>query len=637
MHILKHKSFYYLLGICTLFVYFFPYFILGENIYLIQYDNLDSVIIWYKILTESGSAFANNEVIIPNMMNGLPRVTYPSEMSFLFLLYSIFSPLTAYVINDILIHFIAFFGMFALIERYLFTEKTLPWRYFYIFVPSLLFALVPFWPNGALSVAGQPLALYAFLNIRNGDTSLKNWLILVLLPFYSSLILSFMFFLFAIGLLWIYDVIKKKKINWTFTFAIILMGLLYLVVEYRLVYEMFIHHTFTSHRIEFDLRHNLTFNDFYKNSHTNFLNGLENTITLHYKYLLPFILTAMLLPFSKRKLSSVESLLLIITGLLLYIANGWHWLLASVYSLPTLLLFSLIVFIFSSKKLLSFLMIVQILIAYWATFWFHPWWNQFTDVIPLIKTLHFSRLIYLTDIIWYLMFALAIIEFSKKVRYTTFILIIIVFFQLHLAFQWRTFGDTNYRGKQSFKQYYSPNLFKEIENYIGKNKHSYRIVSLGIEPAVSLYNGFYTIDGYTTNYPLTYKHKFRKVIKQYLDEIPSHQGDKFIYDDWGSKVYLLEPNILSGIPPKHRKRFAYTLKLDIKMLQKLNADYLISSYEIINAEKIGLQKIKTFKHPKEQLWAITLYKVDPGIIKKYKKNLNIAPFKTNTNIQLKKQ
>lgn len=37
---------------------------------------------------------------------------------------------------------------------------------------------------------------------------------------------------------------------------------------------------------------------------------------------------------------------------------------------------------------------------------------------------------------------------------------------------------------------------------------SIRVASIGICPVVSLMHGFYTIDGYSNNYPLEYKHTF---------------------------------------------------------------------------------------------------------------------------------
>ncbi|MBC8838097.1 hypothetical protein IAI14_31395, partial [Escherichia coli] len=68
-----------------------------------------------------------------------------------------------------------------------------------LYFVSLAFALTPFWPSGMLSTLGMPLALWAFLNIRNNKRRIWNVVILTLLPFYSSLILGFCFFLVMVG------------------------------------------------------------------------------------------------------------------------------------------------------------------------------------------------------------------------------------------------------------------------------------------------------------------------------------------------------------------------------------------------------------------------------------------------------
>ena len=53
---------------------------------------------------------------------------------------------------------------------------------------------------------------------------------------------------------------------------------------------------------------------------------------------------------------------------------------------------------------------------------------------------------------------------------------------------------------------------QEIDDAIGRDKSTYRVAHLGISPAPALMHGFYTVDGYSNNYPLEYKHRFREVI-----------------------------------------------------------------------------------------------------------------------------
>src|SRR5690625_5899704 len=110
------------------------------------------------------------------------------------------------------------------------------------------FALLPFWPSGALSIAGLPLALHIFLVIRNkGKKSPKRYFIyLFLMVFISSFILTFLFFLGIMGIIWLIDWIKYKKVNITFLSSIAGMTAFYLIKNYMLIYSMFVDSEFVS-------------------------------------------------------------------------------------------------------------------------------------------------------------------------------------------------------------------------------------------------------------------------------------------------------------------------------------------------------------------------------------------------------
>ena len=62
--------------------------------------------------------------------------------------------------------------------------------------------------------------------------------------------------------------------------------------------------------------------------------------------------------------------------------------------------------------------------------------------------------------------------------------------------------------------------------------------SLGISPAPALMHGFYTVDGYSNNYPLEYKHRFREVI---APEIEKNEEVRVYFDTWGNRCYLFNP------------------------------------------------------------------------------------------------
>lgn len=138
-----------------------------------------------------------------------------------------------------------------------------------------------------------------------------------------------------------------------------------------------------------------------------------------------------------------------------------------------------------------------------------------------------------------------------------------------------------FTGKQSMKEYYHRDVLEEIDRYIGKDKSSYRIAHIGLSPAPSLVYGFYTVDGYSNNYPLSYKKAFRKVIAKVLEE---DDAIRSYYDTWGSRVYLFTnaENIHDGI---------YTdLPYDFEALRDMNCAYILSDAEIENTEDLILEK-----------------------------------------------
>src|SRR5699024_12868197 len=102
---------------------------------------------------------------------------------------------------------------------------------------ALAFALLPFWPSGALSFAGMPLALHIFLTIRKQGkaTSKLYWLLLAIIPCFSNFILTFIFFLGAIGLLWLVDWIRLKQFNARLFLSIAGMSLIYLLKNYNMI------------------------------------------------------------------------------------------------------------------------------------------------------------------------------------------------------------------------------------------------------------------------------------------------------------------------------------------------------------------------------------------------------------------
>src|SRR5699024_3883009 len=93
--------------------------------------------------------------------------------------------------------------------------------------------------------------------IRNkGKKSPKRYFIyLFLMVFISSFILTFLFFLGIMGIIWLIDWIKYKKVNITFLSSIAGMTAFYLIKNYMLIYSMFVYSEFVLNSDVIDMKY----------------------------------------------------------------------------------------------------------------------------------------------------------------------------------------------------------------------------------------------------------------------------------------------------------------------------------------------------------------------------------------------
>ncbi len=584
---------------------------------MLIYDNLDSNVVWLKILAESGMIFADNNAVIPNMMNGLPRLSYGSEFNVLLWLYYFFSPITAYTINEVLIHTVAFFSMFLLIDRYI-VPSHFRYRYSIIYFTSLVFALQPFWPSAGLSIAALPLITYIFINIHTNRATKLDWFLLFLLPFYTSFVLVYAFYLGFVLLFIIINTIYSKKFNITFFIAFLTLLSLYLLVEYRLVLSMILHNGFISHRTEFNVFFTESFISATRKFYLFFLNGHETHLRgTQMPLILPFILFAMLLQLFKRRLTANESLVIITLFAISMMLNVWSDSLGSIYSIPLIILFSIGYMIYNKNlSTLNITMIATIFISAIYGYTFYVGFDFVLDWFSIFQSLSLARGSFIQPLFWGILISFGGMVVYKKLHFQVLFLVIILAIQLYISSLYSWYKIDRYKDLSSFNNYYAPELFEKLKKDIPEDIKNVHFVSYGIEPAVALYNGLYTVDGYSTNYPLSYKYKFQKVNVYEADnlfttnetfnswESKIYTADK-IFDEWGSKLYIL--SIHSSIGDYKKGLVIYKLNFNENALQDLGTDYLLSSCKLVNPQsrKLILRQSYTGK---ENSWDIYLYK-----------------------------
>ncbi|MFZ3589873.1 DUF6044 family protein [Bacillus sp. DJP31] len=532
-------------------LYLSPLFILGENAHIRVHDNLDSNLAWYKVLINSGELFGSLDSTIPQIINGLPRNAFGTEWSGIVWLHAIFPTMVAYALSQTITRVFAFIGMYLLLKKHFIKER----EYYIIRVGvALAFSLTPFWPSGMLSTLGMPLATWAFLNIRNGENSWKNFLVLTLLPFYSSFVLGIFFFLLAIGIVWLLDFLKGKGWNLRFLLSIVYMTFVYLLIEYRLVYSTFFSSEPTSRDEYFHAR--LSFLQSVKLTFKNFFLGHTHVMTVHGLFILMTLLLASYFIIKKR--------------------------------------------IWKSEQLFINLLLINFGLSAWYAFWFYKGWIPITERFHFLDTFNFARFHFLRPFIIYVSFALGLQIIWK---YKSIVWFLIVGQLLVLG----AYNDEIvHRNKPSVKEFMAEDLFQEIKEHIGLPLDQYRVASIGIHPSISQYNGFYTLDTYNNFYPLTYKYQFRKIIENELEE---NKTIRTYFDEWGGRCYIFTDELGKHYMFSNRsKKELKNLDLNPEPFKKLGGRFLLSAIPIKNANKNKLSLERIFETDTSH-WKIYLYKV----------------------------
>ncbi len=591
---------YLFAAVGLLILYIFPYVWLGEGAHLVIHDNLDSDFLYLYLLKITRTAFDFDlKTVIPNVMSsgpdavssfsGIPRSAFRTGLNFEVLSFWLLPPYGAQVVNFAAVHGIGFVGMYLLLKRYILPESDYAFTRVAL---AFLFALIPGYIVHGASVSGQPLLLFAFLNLRSRTkaeiTSLPNtlaekmsslpsslnwtdWLIIILFPFYSFFVWAGLFICVALGLIGLVSMIQERRINRLYIIGLALLSLIYLGSEWELIYG-FINQTYISQRVEFDysqLRSMRVVNNLFRSADL-FVWPMFNTGAFLTTGILAVAGLSAWRAYRQRDFRAVRWLLglPVLAGGICLIHGFYHY---------------LVVWLGNSELGLKF------------------------------RVFQFDRFYFLLPTLWFLLFALALRQFRANGRWNRLFLIGQFVLMVLANKEWRinvgkmtgTITEAQY---PSFRAFFAEKQFTQIRDYIGRPQTDYRVICLGMHPSVAQFNGFYTVDSYQNNYPLPYKHAFRKIIANELAK--GTRQMRVYYDAYACRVYLytaeLGMNYLFG---KTQNRDVRHLQLNTDALTDLGGRYVISAVPILNADENRLRLEKVFDET-ESYWRVWLYRVE---------------------------
>ena len=549
-NLLQSNKFFHALCILIIGLYLSPYFIQGDNVAVAVQDNMESNLIWIKLIVESGEAFGQGNGIIEPIMGGVPSEALVMVYNLTLLVFSLFPTFWAYVIIKVLIAFTAYFGMFKLLRENIKNIETEP---LILFGTSLCFAVLPFWGLG-LNVAYLPFLIAACANIIKARNNWSDWLIVGLAGFLTGMVLVGVFFIFT---LFIYAVYKSFFYGKNLRRPVALLSVLtlsYIAANFELFRAQFSSDGFISHRSEFDMSFPVLEIGFERFVHL-FFEGQYHSSSMHLLFL-PFILIAIIL--------------LVRKGMV-----DWRFLLG-----------------------LEFLVLTSMFYGFikWKGL------TPLTDPLSAVLPFQLQRFHFLHPPVWFFLFALSAMLVIKNYRFGKILIAVLICIQISWQFNYfESFGRTP---KMRYHSFYAPELYAEIDQFIGEDKSSYRVMNIQMHPAIAQYNGFYTLDGYLPSYPLSYKHQFREIIDGELNKAP--EIDHY-FSIWGSRAYafvagygkdFLQRKKLSGNQSIH------SLNYNWNAFKNLGGKYILSPLPI---QDDHLELLKSFDH-KRSAWKIWLYK-----------------------------
>ena len=559
---------YLLIAVGLLMLYVMPYIWLGEGAYLTIHDNLDCELLYLYLLKITNTAFDfDAQTVIPNIMNGVPRSALRSGLNLEVLSFYLLPPYVAYIINFVAVHSIGFIGMYLLLKKHVLPESS--WGFTRVAL-AFLFAIVPGYIIHGVSISGQPLLLYAFLNLLNQKrTHWTDWLIIVVFPFYSFFVWSGLFICVALGILGLTSMLQRKQVSWRYITGLALLSALYLVSEWQMIYS-FLARTYVSQRTEYDYAQLLSL---------SIVDSIRKTADLFIRtyYHAGSFLTLWML--------AVIGLTIIRS----YRSGNYEFI-----------------------RQLGLGVSVVLLICLCSGFYRFPaiWLGKGN----LLQSFQFDRFYFLLPLFWFYLFSLSLRAYPPAGSLNRLFLLGQLVIMLVANKEWainigKITGIVNEEQYPSYQAFYAPKLFGEIRDYIGRPQAAYRIANIGIHPAVALYSGFYTLDSYQNNYLLSYKHTFRRIIANELAKAPAIRT---YYDAYGCRCYTFSAELgmstESALCGKHKARSIANLSLNTSALESLGGQYILSAVPVQNAAENRLHLEKVFDDP-GSYWRIWLYKV----------------------------
>lgn len=544
-----------LLGLLTVSLIALPYLVLGEGSYVQVHDQLDGEVLNYIYRAR----YLGQGDVIPQFMNGMDKASMLPPAPLGVLLYRLLPPFAAYAVMHWLCLTVGFLGMYGLCLK-LGVRAGAGWA------TACLFCYIPFYPTYGLAALGQPLLVLSGLRLKEREAPLRFigcYLSIALYGACSSLTLVGYVWIVT-GVLWTLGLAvagnrKKQGIAPALRVGggVLVLSCVYLASNMDLLRTL-AGKGFSTHRQEMVLR------------------AAEHPVEVLGELLL-----------SGGSYSPVYSTGILTAAVLLTLAAAVLWVrsrrrvrnLRRVWALTGLIFCgAVLAVLWNCGPMVSLRLSLGGAVTYFQAdrvYWCFPF------LWMLVLGLILEGICGLGDcpegsvqprqqnpgehrrniLLWVCCLLLLGVEGIQVLRDST----------LNKNFRLMLFEDYE---QVTWESIYMEDVFACIEQAIGPEKEGYSVVSLGIHPSVALYHGYTCADGYSNNYDLAYKHRFRQIM---AGELEKNDETRRYFDEWGNRLYLAGvPYGINGMVPKGQPGYT-DLDYDLDAMSALHIRYLLAA------------------------------------------------------------
>ena len=558
-------------GVSVVLLLSILYIVNGDQIPVAPHDQLDDQVLCYKMAVDHLGA-----TYYPEFMGGQESSSAPLSIPGMLIFYLLFPTVMAFAVNLAFVMIVAYVSLYA-------SLRLLRVRDSLAALVGLTFALLPFYSVYGLSSMGVPLVFCALLLCLQREKLLVPILLCVLYAVFSSLVWAGFAVCFCLAVVTLYYAVRR---NWTACWRtgllfVVLSGT-YVACNIGLLASSF-NSTVTSHRSEFVLAsYPLNFDELAD----HFFEGHYHSISNHY-YMAVFDIVAVvcvgiyMAKHANQCTKEIRILLMqIIVGLAIAFAIAVFWL-----------------FYVSEIGISLRSFLPESLRTFQADrfYWLYPcvWYVTTGLAFELVVRVGVLRKIAVLS--WLVVLIVVILTLNVSVRENIAVL------NVKSMIMGRESSQITWAG------FYAEDLFEEIKTDIEDgSENEPRVISIGLHPSVALYNGLSTVDGYSVNYPLAYKHAFSQIIDGELSK--SDTLNSYFWG-WGSRCYAFSHELgMRYVFPKDSGISIKDFFMNVEAMKDMGADYVISGVPIEGAAEHGLELLGGYRTD-ESYYELWLYRI----------------------------